>query len=973
MAEDLYDEFGNYIGPELASDSEQSSDDQELLETAERLAGKKVEVDLGDDDDEPDNRIVLAEDKKYYLSAEEVYPDAETLVQDEDTQTLNDPIIAPIREKHFESLEKEIPETLFSKAFLESLMQTPSLIRNIAIVGHLHHGKTAFVDMLVEQTHVKAWRDSLNIRWTDSRLDEKERGLSIKAKPLSLVLPSSRDKSYLINIFDTPGHVNFNDEVTAALRVADAVLVAVDIVEGVMVNTERVIRHALDHGLPLMILLNKMDRLILELKLPPTDAYHKIRYTLDEINALVESLWRGDGEPPHFAPHLGNVLFAAPLMGWSFTLPSFAAQYARAHNSDMNTAEFARRLWGEIFYNPSTRRFTLKPAEPTHTRSFVHFVLEPLYKLYSQTVGEDVSELAKTLAHLGLSIPREQLNVDVKPLSKLVLSNFFGPHSGFVDMCVQMPSPVAGAALKTERHWTGPQDSPLGQALRHADPAAPLHIQIVKLYTKPDCSGFDAFGRVMAGTVRAGQRVAVLGEAFTLDDDEDMAKCDVTRLWVFETRYRLEVKEAGPGNWILLEGVDATISKTATIVPLDLQEPYIFTPFRFNTLPAVKVAVEPINPSELPKMVEGLRKINKSYPLVETRVEESGEHIILGTGELYLDCVLHDLRKMYAEIELKVSDPTVAFCETVVETSSFKCFAETPNKKNKLTMVAQPLEKGLAEDIEQGAIDLRWESRRVRQFLQSKYSWDVLAARNVWAFGPTQRGPNVLIDDTLPTEVDKKLLYNVKDSVIQGFQWASREGPLCEEPIRNVKFKLLDATLAAEPIYRGGGQIIPTARRVAYSSFLMATPRLMEPIYYTEIQAPADCVQAIYTVLSRRRGHVVNDTPKPGSPLYTIRAYIPTIDSFGFETDLRIHSQGAAFCVSVFDHWALVPGDPLDKSIVLKPLEPQPPPHLAREFMIKTRRRKGLSEEVTVQKFFDQSLMLFLANQEEAAVLNFAQ
>lgn len=105
------------------------------------------------------------------------------------------------------------------------------------------------------------------------------------------------------------------------------------------------------------------------------------------------------------------------------------------------------------------------------------------------------------------------------------------------------------------------------------------------------------------------------------------------------------------------------------------------------------MAVEPLKPSELPKMMDGLRKITKSYPLLQTKVEESGEHIVLGTGELYMDCALHDLRKMYSEIEVKVSDPVVTFRETVVEMSSVKCFAETPNHKNKLTMVAEPLEK----------------------------------------------------------------------------------------------------------------------------------------------------------------------------------------------------------------------------------------------------------------------------------------
>ncbi|KAG0248204.1 U5 small nuclear ribonucleoprotein component, partial [Mortierella polycephala] len=155
--------------------------------------------------------------------------------------------------------------------------------------------------------------------------------------------------------------------------------------------------------------------------------------------------------------------------------------------------------------------------------------------------------------------------------------------------------------------------------------------------------------------------------------------------------------------------------------------------------------------------------------------------------------------------------------------------------------------------------------------------------------------------------------------------------------------------------------IIPTARRVCYSSFLMASPRLMEPVYSVEVQAPADCVSAVYTVLARRRGHVLKDIPKAGSPLYTVFAVIPVIESFGFETDLRTHTQGQAFSQQMFDHWQNVPGDPLNKSIVLRPLEPSPMQHLARDFMIKTRRRKGLSEDVSVNKFFDQDMLLNLA------------
>jgi len=159
-----------------------------------------------------------------------------------------------------------------------------------------------------------------------------------------------------------------------------------------------------------------------------------------------------------------------------------------------------------------------------------------------------------------------------------------------------------------------------------------------------------------------------------------------------------------------MEAIDEPVTKTCTIVDkdYDADELYIFRPLKFNTQSVVKLSIEPINPSELPKMLDSLRKVNKSYPLLTTRVEESGEHVMLGTGELYLDCVMHDMRKVFSEIDIKVADPVVSFCETVVETSSLKCFAQTPNTRNKITMIADPLEKGLAEDIEQEVVKIGW-------------------------------------------------------------------------------------------------------------------------------------------------------------------------------------------------------------------------------------------------------------------------
>ncbi|KAL6476761.1 hypothetical protein MHYP_G00152600 [Metynnis hypsauchen] len=969
MEADLYDEFGNYIGPEL------DSDEDEDLDADERDADEADEEDDDEDQVEGDEdgggmEVVLHEDKKYYPTAEEVYgPEVETIVQEEDTQPLTEPIIKPVKTKQFTLMEQELPATVYDMEFLADLMDSSELIRNVTLCGHLHHGKTCFVDCLIEQTHPEIRkRDDADLRYTDILFTEQERGVGIKSTPVTMVLPDSKGKSYLFNIMDTPGHVNFSDEVTAGMRISDGIVLFIDAAEGVMLNTERLIKHAVQERLAITICINKVDRLILELKLPPTDAYYKLRHIVDEVNGMLSTY--STDESLVVSPLLGNVCFASPQYSICFTLGSFSKVYADTYG-DINYNEFAKRLWGDIYFNPKTRKFTKKAPNSNSQRSFVEFVLEPLYKILSQVVGDVDTSLPRVLDELGIHLTKEELKLNIRPLLRLVCNRFFGEFTGFVDMCVQqIPSPHGGARAKIEHSYTGGLDSDLGEAMAECDPDGPLMCHTTKMYSTDDGVQFHAFGRVLSGTLQAGQPVKVLGENYTLEDEEDSQVCTIGRLWISVARYQIEVNRVPAGNWVLIEGCDQPIVKTATITePRGTEEAQIFRPLKFNTASVIKIAVEPVNPSELPKMLDGLRKVNKSYPSLTTKVEESGEHVILGTGELYLDCVMHDLRKMYSEIDIKVADPVVTFCETVVETSSLKCFAETPNKKNKITMIAEPLEKGLAEDIENEVVQITWNRKKLGEFFQTKYDWDLLAARSIWAFGPDTTGPNILVDDTLPSEVDKALLGSVKDSIVQGFQWGTREGPLCDEPIRNVKFKILDAVIAQEPLHRGGGQVIPTARRVVYSAFLMATPRLMEPYYFVEVQAPADCVSAVYTVLARRRGHVTQDAPIPGSPLYTIKAFIPAIDSFGFETDLRTHTQGQAFALSVFHHWQIVPGDPLDKSIVIRPLEPQPAPHLAREFMIKTRRRKGLSEDVSISKFFDDPMLLELAKQD--VVLNY--
>jgi U5 small nuclear ribonucleoprotein component len=277
--------------------------------------------------------------------------------------------------------------------------------------------------------------------------------------------------------------------------------------------------------------------------------------------------------------------------------------------------------------------------------------------VFPQVIGEHRKSVENTLAELGVTLSNAAYKLNVKPLLKLACSSVFGSGTGFADMLVKhIPSAKEAAATKLEHTYTGPQDTELAQSLRDCNAEGPLMVQVTKLYPKADCSVFDSFGRVVSGTIRTGQSVRVLGEGYSPDDEEDMAVKEVTKLWVYQARYRIPVTEAPAGSWVLIEGVDASIIKTATICNEFLDEDvYIFRPLQFNTLSVVKTATEPLNPSELPKMVEGLRKISKSYPLAITKVEESGEHTILGTGEMFLDSIMKDLRELYSEVEVKVS------------------------------------------------------------------------------------------------------------------------------------------------------------------------------------------------------------------------------------------------------------------------------------------------------------------------------
>jgi elongation factor 2 len=153
--------------------------------------------------------------------------------------------------------------------------------------------------------------------------------------------------------------------------------------------------------------------------------------------------------------------------------------------------------------------------------------------------------------------------------------------------------------------------------------------------------------------------------------------------------------------------------------------------------------------------------------------------------------------------------------------------------------------------------------------------------------------------------------------------------------MRSIRFNIMDVTLHADAIHRGGGQIIPTARRVLYAATLLAEPTLLEPVYLVEIQVPEQAMGGIYGVLTRRRGHVFEENQRVGTPLFNVKAYLPVNESFGFTADLRAATGGQAFPQQVFDHWQhLQGGSPLDATTMVG------------KIVFDMRKRKGIKTEV---------------------------
>jgi len=723
------------------------------------------------------------------------------------------------------------------------LMDKKQNIRDIGIIAHIDHGKTTMTDSLLTEAGLLSPKIAGEARALDYLEEEQKRGITIKTANISL-LHEENGTPYLINLIDTPGHVDFTGKVTRALRAIDGVVVVVDAVEEVMVQTETVTRQALNERVKPVLFINKIDRLIKELKLGPNEIQTKLARIIRDFNNLIalygeseqKEKWKVD-------PAKGTVAFGSALHRWGFTVD--IAQEKAVKFNDIIEA----------------------------------------YK------SEKVEELVKKL-----------------PLHKAILTMVVS----------HLPNPTDAQKYRAPKIWKGDIDSELGQAMLNADPKGPT-IMCITLAQMDPHAGLVATGRLFAGTVREGEQVYLVG-----------AKRDyrVQQVSMYMGAFREVVDQIDAGNIAALLGLDQARAGE-TLVSINYKDGMVpFERIKYVSEPVITIAVEPKHPKELPRLIDVMDRLAIEDPNLVTSInKETGEYLLSGMGELHLEIAVKFLREYAGGLEIITSKPLVVYRESTLSPGTI-VMAKSPNKHNKFWVQVEPLEKNIIQLIEKG--DLAEEFGRKKMGVVLKEAgWPTDEAKNMWAL---EEHRNILVDLTKGVQY----LREVRDMFISGFRWACQNGPLCEEPIRGVKVKLMDVSLHEDPVHRGPAQVMPAARRGILGSFMSSMPVILEPVYKIGVSVSAQWVGEVSGIITRKRGRITASEQK--GPLTMITGFIPVAETFGLSAEMRSATSGHAFWQTAFDHWEKAPES------------------VATEVIRTTRERRGLSPEVpSASKFIDET------------------
>merc|ERR1719503_390251 len=282
------------------------------------------------------------------------------------------------------------------------------------------------------------------------------------------------------------------------------------------------------------------------------------------------------------------------------------------------------------------------------------------------------------LPNLGITLKSDERTLQGKHLMKNVFQKWINAADALLEMIIlKLPSPVKAQGYRAAYLYEGPSDDATCKAISTCDKDGPLSIFISKMIPTNDKGRFYAFGRVFSGVIATGQKVRIMGPNYKPGSKNDLNVKNIQRTVIMMAGKVEAVPDVPCGNTVGLVGVDQYLTKQGTIS--DHEAAHNIKVMKFSVSPVVRVAVEVKNASDLPKLVEGLRKLSKSDPLVVCSTEESGEHIIAGCGELHVEICLKDLEEEYAKCPLKKGNPVVSYKETVTDESSQQCLSKSPN------------------------------------------------------------------------------------------------------------------------------------------------------------------------------------------------------------------------------------------------------------------------------------------------------
>jgi len=470
-------------------------------------------------------------------------------------------------------------------------------IRNMSVIAHVDHGKSTLTDSLIGAAGIIASAKVGEQRYTDTRQDEQDRCITIKSTGVSLyyeldearVPPGSNGNAFLINLIDSPGHVDFSSEVTAALRVTDGALVVVDCVEGVCVQTETVLRQALAERIKPVLMVNKLDRAFLELQLDPEDAYQNFARTIETANVIIatyEDELLGDVQ---VYPEKGTVGFGSGLHGWGFTLSKFADMYASKFG--VAKERMTQKLWGDNFYDPKSKKWKKISVADDGTplrRAFVQFILDPIYKLFDSIMKDETEKYEKMLKSLSINLKADEKDLRNKALLKCVMRKFLPASDALLEMLVvHLPSPTKAQKYRVENLYEGPMDDECATAIRNCNADGPLMLYVSKMVPTNDKGRFYAFGRVFSGTVKTGQKVRIMGPNYVPGKKNDLFVKNIQRTVLMMGRYVEPVEDIPAGNTVGLVGVDQYLLKSGTITTSE--EAHNIRVMKFSVSPVVRV------------------------------------------------------------------------------------------------------------------------------------------------------------------------------------------------------------------------------------------------------------------------------------------------------------------------------------------------------------------------------------------------